>query len=463
MSLFDDDPQNPPPKPQQLVVNPKPFQGQPVDTRITPVGTLLTAITGARWIVTYFQQVLNEDDEWSGFQYKRLEINQQYRKINDLELKVTTPLPRNPPIQQEGQEFDVRGEANLYPGVIPNPGDMFTADTGDGRRGLYMIIPPVVTKSIYTQTTYTVEYVLVGYWTADFEARFKRKTVQEYYFKRDFLDTGINPLITVESEGIYDQLLEIQETLPRHYMTSFFDREYATLTIPGQYAPIYDPFFAYFCTALFANQVQGIINGLNHIAVMDGSKRGYRTVLNALLDQDIHYMDSCETRIPIVNSSSFVKEPYYGGIRYSGIPWVIYPVDTTKFTNIRWGFSLPASTDLIAGARQAPRFRVSLTQAFPTPVIQSRFTFDAPLTEVRDIKPITEDDFYIFTESFYAREEGELSLLESMVWQALETDTVEPKDVLRMLKDSHTWPLLEQFYYQPILFALIPSSFRGLP
>jgi hypothetical protein len=463
MSLFEEDPQKPPVQPEPVKVNPTPYKGQPVNSKINPVGTLLTAVAGSRWIVTWFSQVLGEDDEWTGFQRSRLAINQQYRKINELELKVTTPLPRNPSLQQEGQEFDVRGEANMYPGVIPNPGDMFTADTGDGRRGLYMVIPPVQTRSIYTQTTYTIEYVLVAYWNEDFARRFAKKTVQEYYFVRDFLDTGINPLITVEADGLYQKLLDIRDTLPRHYLGTFFDREYATLTLPGQDETIYDPFFAYFATALFASIAEGTVNGMNHIAVMDGARHGYRTFLNALMDQDISYMDNCETKIPIVDSASFLKEPYYGGIRYSGIPWVIYPVNREVYANIRYGLRWPDTMGLRGGERAESRFRLPLSYIFPNPTFGAMLTLTKPAQESRDIKPVTEDSYYIFTESFYARIEGELSLLENMVWQALESDTVDPKEVLRLLEESRTWPLLEQFYYQPILYALIPSAFRGLP
>lgn len=458
MSLFGEDPITPPVRPQQPVVNETPYKGVTNDVQTVPVSTLLTAIEGRRWIVEWYSQILNTDNETAGHERSRSGIYQQYKLIHNLELKVTTPLPRNPPQDINSQEFEIRGQANMYPGVIPNPDDHFTATLADGRKGLFKILPSIETKTAYTQTTYAVEYVLIAWVTDARMFELNDKVVREYYFIRDFLDTGLNPVITVEAYGQYESLLLIREQLPQEYMREFFNQEFSTLTIPDQGDYIYDPFLTLFVTAIFTNRAEGVINGLNVIAVNDGRQGGHHTVLDALLELNKNMIPTCEAKIPIIGVHAFLVNPYYGGIRYSGIPWVVYPIKSNREELARSGLARAMQTKLKPGKRPDPTFRVSLNRLFESPTLGTAYA-----AGTQDIKPVTADDFYIFTEEFYAQEPGQMSLLESMVWEAIERDMVNPEELLRLIESSRKWSRVEQFYYQPIMYAMIPSALRGLP
>jgi hypothetical protein len=100
------------------------------------VEQLYTHVPGMRWIVDIYSQVLNKDDETRPLQPSRLEINQQYRRITQMELKVTTAIPQTPTLDDVSQEFEVSGEANVYPNTwIPNPDDHIVGTLPDGRQG----------------------------------------------------------------------------------------------------------------------------------------------------------------------------------------------------------------------------------------------------------------------------------------------------------------------------------------
>lgn len=436
MSLFDVDEAPATPQPQQPVVNPTPYKGVAVDTQTIPLKTLLTAIEGRRWVVTWFSQVLNEDNEVAAQQTTRLAINQQYRRINDLELKVTDTIPLNPTFNSESTEFDARGRANMYPGVIPNVGDMFIADVGDGRAGLFLVAPPVEQRTIFTQTTYSIEFTLKEYLTAASHADLLEKSVQEYYFVRDFLDTGINPLITTKAHGQYKELVEMRDQLPTEYLSQYIDREYSTLMVPGDEPTLYDPFLTLFVNACFGDKVtDNYVRGLTLPTVMDDRPHLPLSVLDAILDLRPRTLKRAERKIGIMNTRLFLANPYFGGIRYSGIAQVVWP----------------------------PNERAGITSVGDW----AMRTLPGPITPnadgSRDIPQIFADEHYIFSQAFYTRDTNNLSLLEALVWQMLDTNTVDPEQVITLWDKSYDWDALSQFYYLPVLYALIPSALRGLP
>ena len=63
-----------------------------IDTRYTPSTDLLTNISGSPWTVTYFSQLIDENSSIQGQSLQKLGPYQQYKRINKLEIRVTTPL-----------------------------------------------------------------------------------------------------------------------------------------------------------------------------------------------------------------------------------------------------------------------------------------------------------------------------------------------------------------------------------
>src|SRR5690606_35908556 len=87
-------------------------------------------------------------------------VDQQYQRICNLELRVTGALEST--YTDDVGEFSVRGEAYLYQGIIPNYGDVFIADVGDGRAGLFCVVS-AKPMTYYQATVYQIQYSLMGY------------------------------------------------------------------------------------------------------------------------------------------------------------------------------------------------------------------------------------------------------------------------------------------------------------
>ena len=77
------------------------------------------------------------------------------------------------------------------------------------------------------------------------------------------------------------------------------------------------------------------------------------------------------------------------------------------------------------------------------------------------IKPVSVDDYYIFSEDFYKRTEN-LSVLEAQVLQYIDGKEVNPKALKVLLENYIYWPRLERFYYIPVLLILIMSVMKAI-
>ena len=154
-------------KPNVVRSTPPESKGVVVDTRYESKANLLTHVEGAPWNVNYYSQVLNTDNAPIGQQPDRNAIYQQYMFIEMFEIKVTQPLTTSQ--DPTSKEMTLIGAANVYPHVIPNRGDMFIADVGDGRTAIFKVTN-TERKSIFKDTCYAIDYMLINYTTKELRA-----------------------------------------------------------------------------------------------------------------------------------------------------------------------------------------------------------------------------------------------------------------------------------------------------
>ena len=219
-------------------VSPK-VKSNVVDTRYQPHKSLLTYVEGASWQVNYYSQILGGDDEVSDLQLSQEAPYQQYRRIKNLELKVTSELSDSQDAQT--RTWEVNGEATVYAGVIPNIGDIFIADIGDGKEGVFTILTSEK-KSRLHDSVYGITYKLRTEMNAVHKRDLDSKVVLEQVFvKHNLQHNKTATLVTSE----FEQLAKIEvsyKQLIAHYFRDFFNIEYQTLLVPDQPLRLYDPF-----------------------------------------------------------------------------------------------------------------------------------------------------------------------------------------------------------------------------
>lgn len=463
MPVFEDDDNHIPELPPSVTPKELDYRGITNDLNMRRQATLSTHIRGSRWVVdAYYSQILGADMEPRALQASTLEIHQQYKCIRKVEFKVVGAIPNTPTLDVNSQEQESRGQLNVYPNsVMPVLNDHFTARLPDGRMGLFMICAAPEVSSTFELTGYKAEFILLRWLTRDDQENLRRKTQETYHFVRDRIGTGVNPIITVDEYAEWEHLNAWRNRIPELYLSRFYNKEYATLTVPDQQATTYDPFHAYFVQALFGSQLCGVQNGLNHIPVMDGRAHNIMTLWDMLLVMDAHMLNQLEPQIPVISSANFLGNPYLRGIRYSGMRKVVYPANPQWSDPSSFGY-LPCDGEskLDPSPARAVRYRSTLEQLFSNPDLGEPYLYRPKPT--LDIRPVLYDDFYVLSEHFYSHDTSSLSVLEKIVWDALETSYVLPSDLLSLIHESESWPYLEQFYYMPILYALIPAATRGI-
>ena len=78
------------------------------------------------------------------------------------------------------------------------------------------------------------------------------------------------------------------------------------------------------------------------------------------------------------------------------------------------------------------------------------------------IKPVTTDDYYVFSESFYKYRPENMSELEYQTYLMLENKEVDKDTIISLCEACYTWGSLERYYYIPILLILLKHSMLGL-
>lgn len=476
VELDDDVP--PPPAPAIREVAAPDYKGVTVDTKVERVENLLEHVEGSSWVVRYYSQVLNLDSATSGQQQSLSGVNQQYTRIADMELKVNSALSysQDPSTKQS----IVTGSATVYPFIIPNAGDMFVADLGNGQEAV-LEITRSERKSVFRRTVHQIEYKVVDYSVPTRIADLEQKTVRRLVYDRDFHTLGQNPLLFEEEHEILLFLRRSYKDLLRRYMEVFFSREFMTLIVPGQANATYDPYIVHAFLQCFDVWDFDRIQEMKEYNRDEDDALRATQVWTAMLQRDITYLADCFVQYGTVSARTFTREPRMYGLFHSGFVNVIYPVDPVmsvdyaKVQNTR----LPESGSVLDEAPQSTR--PSLTSLIGTPVksLAAQFKTDAldgfiyedsdgnvfdPQNPPPLIHKAMSNNYYVFSKAFYENDQtpGAQSQLELLARQYLKGEPIPNKYLKLMIDDMKNWNTMDRFYFTPILLILVKAAIKDL-
>lgn len=432
------------------VIAAKEYKSVVVDSKNQPLASLITYVGGASWTVDYFAQVLDTDDELRGQDSSQSSIYQQYRNIKGMELKVQSPLSSG---QDDSNSMQVVGSATVYPFLIPNKGDMFAADVGDGREGVFMITTSEQ-KSFMKQSVYTIEYQLQYY--SDVEQGKRRdldaKVVQTLFYLKDFLLHGQNPLLIEEDHNATLKLSEKFEELVQNYMNWFFNQDYSTLTVPGQSHVTYDHYLVEGLLSILSTRDAPQVKFIKRLNVDGDYYLKQPNFWKALTTQDRSILDLSNRKMGLVQTSGFSRDPMLEGIAYSGIDYMVYPANPD--TTLNSSESMPPLTVLEDNITTVPSRPGSIEQVLPVVILEG-VTGPLPV-----IAPVNAAESYVLSMAFYQNEQ-ETSLLEVLVNDYFSERAVNPSKLLTLANSYKNWGGLERYYYIPIVLVLIRSIIRN--
>ena len=449
MPVFKDTPAAPTAPKQDIVrVHSPSIKSAIVDTRYTPQSDLLAYMEGSTWVVDYYSQIVDQNDEIGGQDTNAPAPLKQLRRIWSMELKVIQDLSQVT-VDAEKIENTLQGSANVYPFLVPQVGDMFRAGIADGRDGLFHVTR-VESRQIFKDKAHVIEYQLIA---SDDKARIydlDLKTLVTYYFVKDFLLNLQNPLLEEEDYQAAKKLTSYYYDMINLYLKHFFSRETKTLVVPDQRHYIYDHGLTDFVKSVMESNDDAMVSAIRQLNIGDDDIINSNSLWTMLLRRDPKLMKFIYTKTGLVGKGAFHRNALFAGMQYTGISQVVYPLDATKPVDYDRG--IPCEKPV------GPENIVSKSPAYvpPAPPV------DGTIVPMPLIKPLDMANSYVLSEAFYKRLNNQCSLLEKLLHDYIDFKLIAAKDVLKLCDDSYEWGPVERFYYFPLLLLLIRYNLRRL-
>lgn len=435
------------PKPDVIRAFVPEFRTAVIDTRYVPQSNLLAYIEGSSWVVDYYSQVLDVNDELKGQDISLDPPHQQYRRIWSMEFKVVQDLSQ-PAQDPTLNEFMLQGSANIYPFLVPQEGDMFRAGIADGREGIFKVIK-VTRRQIFTDTAHVIEYQLVA---ANDPARIfdlERKTIQTFYFVKDFLLNLQNPLLLEADYNASKKLEEHYYDMIHLYFSQYFSREYMTLIIPGQPVPTYDHGLTEYVKCIMESFDDVHIQSIRQLNIGDDGAIGSNSLWTALMRRDPKLLKFAFSKAGLVSKNSFHQSGLMAGMRFTGIQRIVYPINPKL--NVDFEHYNETAKVLIADTV------VSHMLPLEVPPAGENGLVPMPL-----IKPVNFADGYVLSSAFWMKDTPNCSLMEKLLLDYFDFKIISSGDVLKICDSSYEWGPVEKFYYFPLIATLIRYNLRRL-
>lgn len=438
------------PLPEPIKAVPEPFKGIVQNNTYTSNASILGYVEGSSWSVNYYRQLINEHNDLKSLDVGQDPLYQQYEKIIGLEIRVSSPLSSSGQDHETGY-ISVNGSGLIYPYMIPNEKDMFIADIGDGRDGIFAITE--VNRSGFNKdSVFTIEYSLIDF-IQENDTKYndlESKSARTVYFDKDSLVTNNRPFL-IEDQYRFIKELDIHyKELVSFYFKTFFSTDTSTLILPGQkISSIYDPYVVDFILRIIDTFDAPEIRKVKKLVVMDDAYLKQDQIYSMMLQRDISLLPLLNKEMGVTSSNNFNSNPYLQGIKYSGIDYIIYPSDVDNS---------------VSGSFDSMQKFLSQTSIQQVTSIKGMFNAnDDVYTEgveiIPYIKSIDIDKYYVLSESFYKNGENK-SMLEILVRTYLKGEALDYKKLWSLIKRWKSWGRLEQFYYIPLIITLIKASKR---
>jgi hypothetical protein len=423
-----------------------------VDTEYQPVSSLLTFVEGSLWTINYYGQIVDESNALRPQDDGKEGAYQQYKKIENFQLKVSNSLSWSQ--DSTNKQITAQGNAYVHSLMIPLEGDMFAADVGDGREGVFQVTLSEK-KSILKQSVYYIEYVLAYFSDASPSKRadLEKKVVQELVYQRDFLSQGQDPFLSKKEYSEIQELAYYYTKIIEDYMGWFFSKEFSTLIIPQQNFPVYDPFV----TKLFMQITETLdherIRYIRQLNLDDDYFLKQPQLFSVILEGGPNELRLCNSFMTLVSTSSFNKHPQLDGAYYSGIRRVVYP--KMGDTPVDYGYNRLATPkpDTLTSLENVPTASGYVGDIIYADEIDFSGV-NRPL-----IYPVLKDQYYALSQAFYTNA-GKMSVLESLTHQLITNQAIDLTGLLQVARTYRNWGGLERFYYLPIILCLIKAVKR---
>lgn len=382
-------------------------------------------IKGYEWKVDYYNLIGDVNTASTTLSVNTSKGTQSYNRIKDMTIYLESPL-------EVGNIEALETTAIINTGVIPFQEDVIVAEVFGGRTCMFTVMEPV-TLSYQKHHIYKIK-LKFKHFKAGNEELFKNledKVVQKLVEDKDYVEGFGSPLIVEEEFVLRKSLKEKQDEIIKFYVHMFKDRERSILNLNalpyGKFGC--DIICPMSCDVLLNNAIQKVFgtsvgNGYDDIRWIDYNVREtvFETVWDAIINRDLSILKNCSKDLGFVAIHGARSFPASRHPAFLGVKYIVDERPDTDFIHYPYEevFEREDTEDV-----------------------------DFPLSR------ITMNGKYIFSESFYNMEVGNMTKFELLLYNVIARKNYTIKDLLPFIENYKRWSRYEQYYIIPILLIMI--------
>lgn len=413
-----------------------------VDSEYIPLTHLILHTSGDMWRVDYYRQLVGLNDHLRPLQEGTANTSQQYERINNFELKVDDAL--SPTQDSKSKEFKVTGSGLVTHGLIPNYGDMFVADIGNGKAGLLTVTSSE--QAGYTaESVYKIEWEVVDTLEQKWIDMLDARAVRTLIYVRELAELYDTPFMTEAAYFTYVDLEKQDDRLIEFFKQAFWAKQVRSITLPGQDDYIYDDFHSRFCRDVDLTDIR---NPIETYALGSVDTNDVVTIWDLFEEMDTYKFSMLHRDMCINHVKTMPGIHVSRTVSWSPYDQAVLPLGKIETIDGEFSFS-DSSTTLTS--KPNGKGAVTLPET-----LRARFNIaNKPLYGLVSFKP------YVLSTAFYDRDVENMSVLEEMLYRSINGDVVPPEIVAVLSKELYTEPDLSIYYYTPLLLVLIFYCKRG--
>ena len=432
------------------VVVTQPERHEIYDHKHPPLYALDAYLSGAPWeIPAYFQQRLGEHDLVSQFDIHNPASLQSYDRIEKVRFMVQNSLSTQ---YDSGRDITKVSGSSLLPSfMVPNINDVFVANTNLGRLGIFRVTDRRRLDA-ERESAYEIEYNGVVEVRHDDPIILKlyENTTEVFVYSKTRQIEGRNPILLKKEFDDLQQLHYVRKDLITRYFTEFFRQFESTIMVPGQEYRIYDPQLVTFLVQVVESAETPRFASLNLLSVNNEPLFNRLTLWDALIRRGKNILDEVEPKYVWRNPRSMVATTYGRTAYYGNTEYLVQPfdLDLTVESEHNWP-PMPPEPMPRGKITRFVRTRNARKENFDAPVLNNYYGHPT-LPMFHSVASL---DTYVFSKDFY--EGRPTSLIEIMVTDYLNRSTINAEHLYKFIDIWGKLERLEQFYFGPILFALM--------
>lgn len=377
---------------------------------------IISSVSGKRWSVDYYQQVIGDDDEIQPFDILSSFSTTQYREIRNLDIIVQSEFSSG-----VGDVSDLEGDAVLDSDIVANPGDLIVATLMNGRKVL-MDVREVTSKSYELRPVFYITYKIQVFLDSNpsYLDSLKSRLIDKLVFDKDSLRYGSEKLITDEKFKIIENLNKDLQLITDHYFRNTYDSKLRLLTVPGLSARVVDFGLQEFIFKLVSVRDHNIPDVNRYADIPLDNKRS--TLWEVIMDRNLYGLFNTIKSIKLIDINTTYIDPKLRSIGYSGVDYFLASTENTTIKHVK------ASDKLTTSELEYETI---------------------PLPDIGEEIKLFDDAFYILDNTSTTK-----SILEIAVWEYLTTSKIDLDKLVALNKEYIFWEGVELYYYTPILILL---------